>query len=519
MANDGTPTAPTPTQTSSRNGWVNAAAVFAFAVVLFAPSLGYRFAYDDYLQIMNNPQVTGAAASFESLSRVFTEQTPGHFYRPLTTFTYWLTYLAAGPTPWIYHLENVLLYGVVCVLAFLLVRGMSGDERVGLVAGLLFAAHPVHVEAVANIIGRAELLAAGLSLGALVTATSAFAGETPRVRLVALSGFAYFCALLAKESAVAALGLLPFCVGVSPIAHFTWADFVRVVRRVAPFMIVTLVALGLRYVVLRGSFLQGSGSPIQVHWENPLLHLAPADRFRAALVVLGEYVRLLVLPIHLSADYSRMPARVLEETTSVAGAFSIILAFVPLALAVVYRKRIEAFYLLWFYITFSVASNLIVPNSTIMGERLAFMPSLGIVAFLASVAVRRAGWATRAVVAFAVILALRTVTRMPVWYDNSTLFQATLADAPHSPKAYYNYGVHLLDEQHRPSEAKAYFERTLEFYPEHILSLWCLGDIALEEKRFEDMAGYYRRILAINPNHRVREELDRYEAYRERLAR
>jgi len=92
-----------------------------------------------------------------------------NLYRPLTTLTYWFNYsvLGNGASPAGYHAVNLLLHGLNAVLAFLLVRGVAGRARVALVAAAVFASHPLTVESVTNVVGRADLLAGVSILGGL----------------------------------------------------------------------------------------------------------------------------------------------------------------------------------------------------------------------------------------------------------------------------------------------------------------------------------------------------------------
>lgn len=485
------------------------------ALLVYAPSVPLDFAYDDTLQILNNPQVSAATFSWASFARLFTEPTPGAFYRPLGTLSYWATYLAAGPTPWVFHLQNVLLFAACTALVYAVCARLANSKTVGLWAGVLFAVHPVHVEAVANIIGRIELLACVFSLAVLLVGLKGREwGYGPRYSASAAA--LMLLAMLSKESGFTTLAILPFCVGVPLWAPMTGRNLRDVVVRTAPAVVGAATALALRYLVLGDRFFQASTHAVGVHWENPLLHLSGVDRLFGAVMVLGEYLRLLVLPIRLSADYSMMPADFLARLYSPHGVTSIVLVLAAAAATVVMRRAAAGVFLLWFFAAFSVTSNVFVMNSTVMGERLAFTPSVGFLAFVAAVLcgprMAKYRWV---LVAVAAAFLVRTEVRIPVWRNNEVLFTRTLTDIPWSPKAHYNLGVFYLDERGDARRAKPHFEAVLGFYPDHVLSLMCLGDIASGERDFDAMERYYRRVLELAPaQEAVRRELERYEQHK-----
>jgi len=91
-------------------------------------------------------------------------------YRPVTTLTYALNYAIGGLDPWGYHLVNVLLHAANSALIYLLLRTLSESRGLALVTAIAFAVRPIHTDAVANVAGRADLLACGFLVGAWLLA-------------------------------------------------------------------------------------------------------------------------------------------------------------------------------------------------------------------------------------------------------------------------------------------------------------------------------------------------------------
>lgn len=153
-----------------------------------------------------------------------------------------------------------------------------------------------------------------------------------------------------------------------------------------------------------------------------------------------------------------------------------------------------------------------------MGERLAFLPSLGLIAFLVCIldTIRRQQGGRLMshplfVLLIVGLLLIRTGTRMPVWKNNAALFQQTVIDAPDSPKAHYNLAAEHYQNGEN-AEAFWHIQQSLRQHPEHLFSLELAADLALASGNQRLLRYYYKRILELNPNHRAKEELHKLEA-------
>lgn len=492
--------------------------VAAIAALLFAPSSFFLFAYDDALQITGNPLIVQSSFSGTSLIDLFTKPTPGNLYRPLTLLSYWFTYWTFGLSPAPYHLVNVLLHAINSVFVVILVDRILGNRTIGFWAGLLFAVHPIHTEAVANIIGRAELLAAGFGISSLLCLDRSLeAGSRKRGFFFVSATLLFLASAFSKESGFTVILIVPFIVFRHSVKHFLWDSIGRAALVATPFAAISILALYSRWVVLGEKFLIRPPTGSQVFWENPLLHFTLLERVTPALVKFGEYLRLLLFPLHMSADYSRMPGAILEETYSFDGIVSLATLVLFICLLVIRRKSTHSIFGYWVVVTFLLTANLFVMSGTIMGERLAYLPSVGFVALIAAFlqSTLRSKYFAIVLVCLCVAYAARTAIRLPVWRSSETVVMQTVIDAPHSPKAVYNHALFLFEEKKDFRAAQAGFERVLEFFPNHLLSLMCMADIAMEQGRFESMAHLYRRILAIDSDQPlIRSELSRYEEWR-----
>ena len=137
------------------------------SVAVFANTLSSRFLnYDDPWQIINNPYVRSLSAA--NLWHILTRSIY-QLWLPTKTISYALDYAVWGLDPRGYHATNVLLHALASVLVFLVARQLLRRRLWAVVAAALFALHPVHVEAVAWLSARKDLLSTVLLLVSVLT--------------------------------------------------------------------------------------------------------------------------------------------------------------------------------------------------------------------------------------------------------------------------------------------------------------------------------------------------------------
>ena len=416
-----------------------AVAAAACAVVVHLGALANRFAMDDIYIIVLNPLVSGPAPPWRIFAAPYwPADFGGQMYRPLPVLTYALDRLVASPA-W-FHAVNLAWHGAASAGVALLAQRLAG-ARASLIAGLLFAVHPVHVEAVANVVGRAELMAAafaGLSVWA------ALSGRHP-----AWSAAAFAVALLCKENAAVAPALVVWAwmVGIGRPGRR------RVVALVAGWVIVGVVWAALRTAVLSPYAEYRAVAPVFFGLDAGSVRLT-------AIAALSDVARLLVAPATLRADYSPLERVAVESAGDprvLLGA-TVLMAWVVLV-AVAWRRgrSVEAFGLGWTAIAFLPVSNLLVPVGVLVAERTLYLPSVGLTlaagAALATIPARRA-----AVITAVLVLAgaARSATRVPVWRDDVRLTASMLDDSPASYRGPARTGG-LLQSRGQP-------ERALEAY-------------------------------------------------------
>ncbi len=480
---------PPPTKTLRGGKWGGWVAVFA-AVACTSSSLPGDFVYDDVPLIVENPRIrsldqwpaiwlsdwwkhvegTGAAANAGR----------DRLYRPLTLQSFALDYAIGGLRPLGYRLVNVLLHGLCCWLVWRFARRLTGDPLVASVAAVLFAVHPVHAEAVAGVVGRAELLTTALLLGgALVLMPRS--GEAGLGRLVAAAGL-FLAALLAKETAVSfpAVGLLV----ILATAHGARKSATWWLVRGGILLLPLAVYFPLRYVALEGTLFRSEPADMLM---NPIAVGGTAERLVGSSVVLGHYTRLLVVPASLSADYGRAiidPGRGFDPMAIVGGLAALGLVAGLLAL----RGRAATARVVGILVALFVASYALISNTALLigvavAERLMYWPSvpllvlaaLGIVAFWRRYCVPGAKLAERAAllrvlgVALVAALGIRTAVRCTDWHDNRTLFGRDVQTYPQGAHLNLCYARTLVDDARAQTDPREAL-RLLEDAEQHTLA-------------------------------------------------
>jgi tetratricopeptide (TPR) repeat protein len=441
--------------------------VFAVACALYIPSYGYEFVYDDVHVIRDNELVHSIGRWWEILGSPWW---PDGLYRPLTSLLNAVNWVAGHGDPRLFHLTNIMLAGLAATLVFALAAEFLGPAP-AFVAGLLFAVHPVHVEAVANVVGRAEVLATIFTVtaaicyawdGRLLAAGGGARGRRPAAAVGTL--LALLCALASKESAFAAPGLLVLV---------DWADrraggsFIGRWRRHLPLwsaaVVITAGWLLLRWHIL-GDIAGDQPAP-------GLLGLGMADRTLVMLPVALQYARLLVFPAHLSADYSPDYLPVTGGLTWT-GVLALGLVGATAGTAWLARRKapVVTFGLGWIVVALLIVSNIVVPSGILLAERALYLPSVGIAlvgAGLWSIAAARAP--ALAVAALILVLAAgvaRSLTREPVWRSDETFFPALVRDAPGSFRGSWVAGM-LAYQRGDRADGERLIRHALKVYPLH----------------------------------------------------
>ncbi|MEK7600425.1 MAG: tetratricopeptide repeat protein [Patescibacteria group bacterium] len=468
---------------NARTPWAVFLTALVLSAVLFAPSIGGAFVFDDGIVIVGNPLIGGVpdvGSIFSTSYHAYQPRTG--LYRPLVILSYALNAWLFGDGPVSFHIVNIVLHAGVIAAVFVLVR-MLLTPRIAGTAALLFAVLPIHVEAVASIVGRAELMMALGFLGAVIAGLS---GRS------LLSAALLFAGLLSKETAIAAIPVL----GV--LLWYRGAGM-KEVMRVLRWHALSLVSfLALRVWVLGEHAFSTDASMVY----NPIAHASSwlAGLGMALRVVWEGFLRVWA-PLSLSSDYSYS---VFSGTPLWSVAIGAAILLTALYAIVRYRNDLRGYAGVLFLFPLLVIANIILPIGTIFAERLWYVPSIGLAILAAGIFVRiHERWQRMVQVSgvlLVVIYALVSFQRSGAWVSEEALFQSAFAAQPDSVVNQTNM-AYLDLKNERLTDARARIDAVLSLTPEHAPALNLAGAIAQRQGDHAAAEAFWKRAIKARPDY------------------
>ena len=439
---------------SVSRGTVALAVSAAVAAALFAPTLGYGFVWDDRALVVNNPWLADWAGVGQAFTHHFwgflaTGGPGGTYYRPLLHLVFFLVRATAGASPWAFHLlglsAHVASTALVGVLARrLLQRSGQADGYAPAAAALLFAVHPLHVEAVAWVSGLGDV---GATLGVLATLAALGAPATLGWGRAGAAALLALAAALTKET-----GALAF-----PLA-LAWLVTLRFDRRALLRAGLTLGIAAALYLTLRG--LAVSGAVVtRRHPEVEGLAL-----LFTGLALAWQQLAALVAPVELSSWHPLVPATSLLDGR-VLGALAALGASAVLAGRTLRRGDATLAFPLALTVLAVLPGTLVTRlGENAFAERYAYLPSVGLALLAGGLLGHVLAPPMRPAAGLGVLLvggalALITALQLPTWQDQEHFFLEMERTAPDAPPLGHDLGVVFL-EKGDPRRALAAFERS-----------------------------------------------------------
>lgn len=500
-------TFPVPPGAAARLGARAALALGLLALLPYLNALRADFTFDDKVIVRDNPRL----AAPERLGELFTSHYFGgplataKNYRPVVLLTYALQRWTTGTDPFPFHAVNVALHVAVTLLfaAWLLSLGMPRSPS--LAAAALFAVVPIHAEAVTGIVGRAELLVALLVfLGAILFRR---ATDGPRLLAAPYAGAlaAYVLALFTKENAV----VLPGVVVLGELLRRDApAPLAARLRRKAPAAAGLLAPLAafvfVRATIVGSSLLTPKSAFFDL--DNPLAPLPGLLRAVNGLGLLLRYARQTIVPLGYSADHSAHALDLVSSLVDPRAAAGVagLVAFAAAGLAGARRAPLVPLGAGLFLGAFLPASNVLFPIGTIYADRLAYLPSAGLVAAatgaVTAIPLLSGGFRAALLAVALATYAGATVARNEVFHDDERLFAEMVARVPRSARARYNVATFHWARGETVA-ARASLEKAVAIFPRYYDAWTLLGLVHGKEGRPAQAREAYRESLRLKPDH------------------
>ena len=393
-----------------------------------------------------------------------------------------------------FHLLNILLHALTCFVLAKFLSLLFQDIRLAMFGGLLFAIHPIHTEAVAGIVGRAEIMAALFILTAGINYH--YYRENGQIKWLIGLLLSTAAAVTSKEHGF----MLPF------ILVLQEAFYNGGLKKKTKASNARWIALGLVFILsivlwfVRDT-ITGPSKPHE-QW----LGVETFDRMATSIRTTAEYVGLHLLPLKLSADYwsDQVP---LAGFGNPAVLLSLLISMAMIGFAIwQFRKRNSISWgILFFFLTLAPVANFFFAAGFLKAERILYIPSIGLITAFAGVIVLlfdKPRWRTASlglIGLFSIFFSARTFLRASEWKNNYTLAQATLKVSPNSPRFNNMMGLELR-AQKRNQEALAYFEKAVSSNPNHVPALVNLGTEYKYFKRLDEAAATLEKALKTDPS-------------------
>ena len=486
------------------------------AVIPFLGGIDGGFIEDDIGVIRERPELREGGDLLSVFGQTYWRDVFGGLYRPLTIFSYGVDRIVWGDDPEGgppavrgVHLTNLLLNAAATLLLYAGLSRRLGSTLGAWFGAALFAVHPSHVEAVVHMVGRADLLASVGFLGAWWL--HGLGGASRRI----LAALCYLVSLSSKEIGAA----LPAVLLVEALLLGPRLPFAGFVRRqlaelwpyavaLGAFLLVRGLVLGDHMEPPRTWVLYGAGS--FVAFKDP----AAGEVLLTMLHAIGEYLLLLVAPLRLSADYSGFPHHTSLTAPVVVSAACLALLVVAAFAAWRRGARQPLLWLSFFAWALLPVSNLVVVSGIVMAERALYLPSVAFCALFGVLVPRfHAGGARRGAlplglcVLVVALAAARTAVRAPVWKDDRTLFEETVAHGRYRGNLALTgiCDVYIRDMQADPAREAELLHVTLEYARESVawnenpLNVARLAWLLERQGLLGESLGWYERMRRFQP--------------------
>jgi tetratricopeptide (TPR) repeat protein len=473
------------------------AILFFATLALYFPVTGFGFVnFDDASYVYENQIVTQGLTK-HGIVWAFNGQHEANWH-PLTWISHMLDCQLFGLEPGAHHLHNVFLHAAAGTLLFLLLNRMTRAVWRSAFVAALFLWHPMHVESVAWIAERKDVLSAFYFMATLFAYTVYVErkSHSPTHRLTdsrlfyVTSLILYILGLLSKSMLVT-LPFILLLLDAWPLGRLNKGTVATLIKEKIPFFLLSIVASVITFLSQRAG-----GAVVKLE------HISIPDRIGNALISYVRYIQKLIWPSDLSFFYI-MPPQV--DWTFVIPAIALLLILTGVALAARRKMPWTTVGWLWFVGMLVPVIGLVQVGRMAMADRYSYLPSIGLfVAITWTIYEFTKSWAEKKLVptfAIGALIALVAIaeTQISFWQNSGTLTQHAIDVDPNNYVAHQNLGMFLF-RQHRPDLAFEELSRANELHPQDPGILNSLAFVLMDLHEPQKAEAALKETLQINPN-------------------
>ncbi|MBA3705736.1 MAG: tetratricopeptide repeat protein [Bacteroidetes bacterium] len=477
---------------SSINRFYIYGVIILFCFILYGNTIPNDYALDDAMVITSNQYTQKGFDgikniflydSFKGFNENMLNGVAGGRYRPLSMVTFAVEHAFFGDNPHISHFINICLYAFTCVLVFIILSEFlkkypqrNWYTSISFIATILFLAHPIHTEVVANIKCRDEIMSLLFSLLTLWFLIKYF--NLNKTLFLFLSAFCFSLALLSKEIAIVFILIIPLT-----FYFFTDIPIKKIILSILPLVMIAIIFIVTRQMIIGRTSVDTVFAKSLMN--DSFVYMNPSQKYATITYTLGMYLKLTFFPHPLTWDYYPYHIPIMEwSNILVLISFALMIFFIVVGLKGLKNKNFLSYCILFYLIPLSITSNILFPVGAFMGERFLYASTLGFTMVIAYLMIVKPKPIFKTIFAkpllFLIpVLALysfKTINRNKAWKDTFTIVETDVKTSANSVKSNGEYGQHLYNRAEK------------------------LTDPAEKARRYEYMLPYLEKSFKIDPN-------------------
>jgi len=500
--------------------------VFSLSILLYANTWSFDFASDDTMMITSNKYTQGGidgikkilgSDAFEGFLGKGKNLLSGGRYRPLSQIVFNLEYSAFGLNPTLWHIQNTLCFAFAMLLLYIVLLYLFKITNlkwinIAFITTLISIVHPLNTEVIANIKSFDLILTLIFILAALYWSLKWYDNKKP----ILLFGvfISLFLGTLSKETALTFLGVIPLSILFfrKYKAKEFWTIFGVLFAAIVSYFAMRISLLGMPKYVEVTELL-----------NNPFLEATTSEKYATIMFTWWHYIQLYLLPINQTHDYYPYTIELKNWLNPLVVLALLLYISVTIWSAIELYKTVFknkktnyiAYAWLFFLLTFSVSSNLLVSIGAFMNERFIFIADIGFALILANAIINIANKFGRNNSKFTFIILIpilllfsaKTIIRNYAWQDDYTLFTTDVNVSVNSAKCNVSAGGKSYEKAKKIvnpakkakilNDAEKYLKHGIEIHPKYAQAYVLLGNVYFEKEDYNNAFITYQKAVNI----------------------